>query len=194
MVHDGARGAGSPAGPGAVGSPSAVEDPEAAARELCLRLLTARARTRSELATALRGRKVPDDVARRVLERLDEVGLVDDREFAGQWVRSRHRSRGLGRRALAVELSRKGVAADAAEEALAEVDPASERARAEELVIRRLRAMTVASEDERVRAGRRLVGMLTRKGYSARLSYAVVRAALASYGADEDELGPADLD
>jgi regulatory protein len=192
VARDGAPGPGTQPAPGAPGEASDA-DVEGAARELCLRLLTARARSRSELGTALRGRGVPGEIAERVLDRLDEVGLVDDREFAGQWVRSRHRSRGLGRRALAVELHRKGVAADDAEEALAAVDPASERARAADLVASRLRTMTVRSAEERVRAGRRLVGMLGRKGYPAGLCHEVVRAALADLGADEDELGPADL-
>jgi regulatory protein len=94
-------------------------DPVAVAREICLRLLTDRSRTRKELAQALRRRGVPDDAADTVLERFDEVGLIDDAAFAGQWVRSRHTgSRGLGRRALAVELRRKGVADDVAERVL----------------------------------------------------------------------------
>lgn len=168
-------------------------DPEAVARDICLRLLTDRARTRVELAQALRRRGVPDEVSDRVLGRFDEVGLIDDRAFAGQWVRSRHQFRGLGRQAIAVELRRKGVDRETADEALAEVDPESERLRAFELVRRRLRTMPAAGPDDRVKAGRRLLGMLARKGYPAGLAYEVVRTALAEHGADEDELGPPDL-
>src|SRR5207248_3069772 len=76
-------------------------DPVAVAREVCLRLLSDRARTRRELAQALRRKGVPDDAANAVLERFDEVGLIDDAAFAGQWVRSRHSHRGLARRAIA---------------------------------------------------------------------------------------------
>jgi regulatory protein len=168
-------------------------DPDAVARGICLRLLTDRARTRVELAQALCRKGVPDEVLNRVLERFDEVGLIDDKAFAGQWVRSQHQHRGLGRTAIAVELRRKGVDREIADEALAEVAPESERLRAIELVRRRLRTMPVAGPDDRVKAGRRLLAMLARKGYPAGLSYEVIRAELAAHGADDDELGPADL-
>ena len=170
-------------------------DPVAIAREICLRLLTDRARTRQELAQALARKGVPDEAASVVLDRFAEVGLVDDAAFAGQWVRSRHTYRGLGRRAIAVELRRKGVADGVAKEALAEVDTESEDRRARELIDRKLRSMAVDTADQRATAARRLVGMLARKGYGAGTAYRVVREALAEQGADADELGPgADLD
>ena len=166
-------------------------DPVAAAREICLRLLTDRARTRHELAVELRRRGVPDDASTVVLERFDQVGLIDDAAFAGQWVRSRHGFRGLGRRAIAVELRRKGVADEVAGEALADIDAEAESRRARELVDRKLRSAAVATADERAVVARRLVGMLARKGYGASTAYRVVREALAAHGADAGELdGP----
>lgn len=166
--------------------------PEAVARTICLRLLTARARTRQELAQALRCKGVPDEVAGAVLERFDEVGLIDDGAFAEQWVRSRHAVRGLGRRALAVELRRKGVADDVAGDALAGVDAEAEDRRARELVDRKLRTIPADTEEQRVTAGRRLVGMLARKGYSGGTAYRVVREALTARGAELDELPDTD--
>ena len=167
-------------------APEPPADPVAVAREICLRLLTDRARTRQELADALARKGVPADAAAAVLDRFDEVGLIDDAAFAGQWVRSRHRNRGLGRRAIAVELRRKGVADEVAGEALAEIDAESEDRRARELVHRRLRSLTVNASDQRA-AARRLVGMLARKGYSSGTAYRVVREALAERGAEVDE-------
>lgn len=175
----------------ATGSP---EEQEAAAKEICLRLLTDRARSKHELATKLRQKGVADEIAEKVLERFDEVGLIDDQAFADAWVRSRHRARGLGRRAIAQELRRKGVAKEVADEALTEVDDAAEEQRARELVDRRLRTLTVTGPEDRQKAGRRLLGMLARKGYPPPIAYRVVRTALAEHGAEEDELGPADLD
>ncbi|MCE3553782.1 recombination regulator RecX [Pseudonocardia sp. RS11V-5] len=161
---------------------------------MCLRLLTDRARSKHELATKLRQRGIADEIADKVLERFDEVGLIDDQAFADAWVRSRHRARGLGRRAIAQELRRKGVAKEIADTALTEVDDAAEEQRARDLVDRRLRTMTVSGPEDRQRAGRRLLGMLARKGYPPPIAYRVVRTALAEHGAEEDELGPADLD
>jgi regulatory protein len=156
-------------------------------------LLTERARTRQELAQALRKRDVPDEAAGTVLERFDEVGLIDDAAFAGQWVRSRRAQRGLARRAIAVELRRKGVADEVAQEALAEVDTAAEEQRARELVDRKLRSMPADTPDRRVTAGRKLVGMLARRGYPGGIAYRVVREALAALGAEQDEIGEPDL-
>ena len=168
-------------------------DPVAAAREICLRLLTDRARTRKELAQALARRGVPDEAAETVLERFDEVGLIDDAAFAGQWVRARHRGRGLSRRAIAQELRLKGVDDETAGEALAEVDDGSEERRARELVDRKLRTMPADTPEQRTVAARKLVGMLARKGYGGGTAYGVVRQALADHGADTDELGDADV-
>ena len=44
-----------------------------------------------------------------MLDRLAEVGLIDDQDFAEQWVRSRHANAGKGKRALASELRTKGI-------------------------------------------------------------------------------------
>jgi regulatory protein len=172
--------------------PEPEADPVTVAREICLRLLTDRARTRQELAQALARKGVSADAAAAVLDRFDEVGLIDDVAFAGQWVRSRHAHRGLGRRAIAVELRRKGVADDVAAEALGEVDAESEARRARELVDRKLRSLAVDTPEQRASGGRKLVGMLARKGYGAGIAYRVVREALAEHGAGPDELGPSD--
>ena len=82
-------------------SGSAAADPEAAAREVCLRMLTAAPRTRAQLYSALSRRGVPDETAEAVLGRFAEVGLIDDAMFAASWVESRHHGRGLSARALA---------------------------------------------------------------------------------------------
>jgi len=170
-------------------------DPESVAREICLRLLADRARTRQELAQALCKKGVPDDAAAAVLERFNSVGLIDDEAFAEQWVHSRHTGRGLGRRALAFELRRKGVADDVAGEALAVVDAEAEERRARDLVERKLRSLRADTEEQRAVASRKLVGMLARKGYGGGIAYRVIREVLAAHGAELDELAsepPAD--
>ncbi|MEO8814838.1 MAG: recombination regulator RecX [Mycobacterium sp.] len=162
--------------------PSTSESPEPKreeqAKELCLRLLTTRARTRAELAGQLTKRGYPDDVSTRVLDRLMVAGLVDDADFAEQWVRSRRARAGKGRRALATELRTKGVDEDVIAGALSGIDPGAERDRAEELVRVRLRRETLSDGD--IRISRRLVGMLVRRGYSQSMAYDVVRVELAA--------------
>lgn len=146
---------------------------------MCLRLLTVRARTRAELEGQLAKRGYPDDVGATVLDRLAQVGLIDDEDFAEQWVRSRHANAGKGKRALAVELRKKGVDNDVIDAALADLDPAAERQRAEQLVRDKLRRERLAADDD-LKVTRRLVGMLARRGYSQSMAFDVVSVELAS--------------
>jgi regulatory protein len=151
-------------------------DPDSVARAICLRLLTQRARSRAELAKALAKRGVPDDAATRVLDRFAEVGLLDDAALAAGLAQAQHRERGLARRAVAAKLRERGLGEEV-ETALIGIDGDDERARAAQLVEKRLRSL--AGLPPEVQA-RRLVGLLARKGYSSGLAYAVVRAAMAT--------------
>jgi regulatory protein len=143
---------------------------EEAARVICLRLLTGGPRTRSQLAAALRKRRVPDDAA-----------------FARAWVESRHHGRGLARKALAAELRQRGVSDGEVRSAVGLLGPQDELATARRLVARRVAASR--GKPIPVRA-RQLMGMLARKGYPAGLAAQVVREALeqdqADSGSDTD--------
>jgi len=152
-------------------------DAEAVARKSLLDQLTGQARSRKELADKLATRLVPEPIATRLLDRFEEVGLIDDAAFARLWIASRGSDgRGLARRALAQELRRKGVGDEVAREALDEIDTDDEREAARALVRRKLRSMH--GLDGQVQT-RRLVGMLARKGYPAGLCFAVVREEVA---------------
>ena len=160
--------------------PPSISEPsrEEQARALCLRLLTARSRTRAELSGQLSKRGYPDDVRDRVLDRLAAVGLVDDTEFAEQWVQSRRAKAGKSRRALAAELHTKGVDNDVITAVLGGIDAGAERDRAEQLVRSKLQRETLGGDD--VRVSRRLVAMLARRGYGQNLACEVVLAELAA--------------
>lgn len=160
--------------------PPSTSEPsrEQQARALCLRLLTARSRTRAELQGQLAKRGYPEDVSACVLDRLAAVGLVDDSDFAEQWVRSRRANAGKSKRALAAELHTKGVDNEVITAALSGIDAGAERDRAEQLVRSRLRREALADDDARLT--RRLVGMLARRGYGQTLACDVVLAELAA--------------
>jgi regulatory protein len=153
-----------------------AEDPESVARKILLDQLTGRARSRHDLAAKLAQRNVPTDIATRLLDRFEEVGLVDDAAFAKLWVDQRQSGRGLARRVLAQELRRKGIDDEVAQEALDEIDPEDELESARVLVRRKLRSMRGLEEQVAVR---RLVGMLARKGHPGSVAYQVVREELA---------------
>lgn len=165
---------------------------EAQAKDVCLRMLTARARSRAELDEQLAKRGFTAAVRARTLDRLATARLVDDAEFARQWVRSRHLHSGKGRTAIAVELRNKGITADHATAALADLTRDDERDKAAEVVRRKLRGVDAdeiaGDRTVRDRLARRMVGMLARRGYPQGLAFDVVKEVLAEARADVEDL------
>ncbi len=145
------------------------------AREIALRKLETRDRTRAELADALRERATPEPVIDAVLTRLTEVGLVDDVRFARSWVESRQRTRSLAGRALTAELRRRGVDDDTVASAVDTIDPAGEEQRALQLARERVARSPGLSAQVLTR---RIVGQLARRGYDSAVCFRAVRAAL----------------
>jgi regulatory protein len=155
-------------------SEPAPRDQREWAREICLRLLSGRPRTRAELAKALAKRGIAAEVVAEVLDRYDEVGIIDDAAFARAWVESRHHGKGLARRALGQELRRRGVEQEHIQDALAELEVETEEVTARELVERKLR--TTRGEPDAI--FRKLVGMLARKGYPPGIAVRAVKDVL----------------
>lgn len=145
------------------------------ARTIVLRQLTMQARTRQELADALRRRGVPAEAADAVLDRMTEVGLIDDTEFARSWVDSRQQRRHLSRSALRRELQRKGVERDVVDEAVQNVSGDDEYAAALALAEKKLRS--VRGLDDQVQR-RRVAGALARRGFGADVVSSVLREIL----------------
>ena len=139
-------------------------DAESVARTIALRTLTARARTRHELEQSLHANNVPHAAIDAVLERLEEVGLVNDTSFAVDWVTSRQRRRRLSRRVLRRELQAKGVDSTEIDTALDHHYLEDDLKPARLLYERKLTAMSGLSRDVQYR---RLAGMLSRRGFDA---------------------------
>ena len=181
--------------PGSLADLGPEADAEQVARTIALRRLESAPRTRAELASTLAKRGVPAPVADAVLDRFTEVGLIDDAAFANAWVTSRHHGRGLGRRALAGELRRKGVDPELVAQAIDQIDGDDERERAVALAHRKAPGLAHLPQEK---ALRRLVGHLTRKGYAPGPAFEVSREALSEVAASAtdraDEAEPGDAD
>src|SRR5271169_5325736 len=162
-----------------------AQDPEARARQICLRLLTAAPRTRVQLAQAMHRGGVPAEAAEAILVRFADAGLIDDAAFARAWVESRHYSRGLSRRSLSAELRRNGVQNEEIREAVDALDPEQEVATARRLVERKMAGTRGQPPEARVR---RAAGM----------PFRLIREAMQDEGAeaaiDLDELNEPDAD
>jgi regulatory protein len=131
------------------------------ARESALVMLDYRPRTEREIAAGLKRKGYSEEVIATVIERLSDVGLIDDEKFAEQWVDSRLRSRLAGRARIAWELRGKGVNQETIEKALSEVDGEDEVRMARELVAKKMASLS--SPDEK--AVRRLTSFLRRRGF-----------------------------
>lgn len=154
------------------------------ARAVVLRKLTGSAKSRHQLAEALREREFEESVITAVLDRMEEVHLLDDADFARTWVRTRHEMKNLGRAALRRELKEKGIEDALAEEALEQIGAEDEDAAARELVAKKLRGTSIPfgngpeERKEREKHTRRLVSMLARRGHSPGAAFQIVREAL----------------
>lgn len=183
--------AGEQGGPGDPNAPNFGDpepDPVSVAQAIVYRQLTASAKSRLQLARKLAERNIPEDVAEAVLDRFQEVRLIDDAEFAEMWVRSRSQSRKLARGALRRELAEKGIDQDTATAALEQLSDADEEAAARSLVERKIRPGTdLADRAERDKAVRRLASMLARKGYQPSQAFRIVNDVLEARGAPDPD-------
>lgn len=137
------------------------------AMSAALRLIAYRPRSEAELRAKLAARGLHSQII-QTIDRLRELSLLDDEDFARSWVDSRNRNSPRGKRLLALELRQKGVQAQAAAGALTAMDEdeAAYRAGA-----RRARLLRTASLEE----FRRRVGeFLLRRGFSYETAAATV--------------------
>jgi regulatory protein len=144
------------------------------------RILSRRPHSVAEVRDKLWAAGIAEDEIDRALERLTELKLLDDLEFARQWVDERSRNKGLAGAALFNELQKKGVPAEVAQQAIDEAE-LDEEAQARELAAKYLRK--VSGKPPLVQA-QRIQGMLLRKGFSMESAVAGAKAALPPEGWD----------
>jgi regulatory protein len=149
-----------------------------------LAMLAARPRAARDLERMLVRKGEPAEHVAAAVERLISLGILDDAQFARQFIRAKIAGAGLSRRRLQSELWRRGVARDVIDAALAEVlveDEVDEDAQIAQVAAKKLR--TLRSADPAT-ARRRLYAFLARRGYEGSAIRRVMDALPAS-GEDE---------
>jgi regulatory protein len=142
-----------------------------AAHAAALHLLTARARTRTELERRLRQRGFEPDAIAETLQRLTAVGLVDDEALARDLASSRA-AQGVDTSVIAVELRDRGIDPAVAADAAAAAVPVEDREeRCRQLAGARLAKLQELSPPVQFR---RLTAFLTRRGYPPEIIETVV--------------------
>ena len=99
-----------------------VEDARERAYQQAMLFLSYRARSEAEIRKNLRKHEIPEAVIDLTLERLRQDGLANDDQFAQAWVENRATFRPRSRRMMAMELRQKGLADEAIQSAIQNVD------------------------------------------------------------------------
>lgn len=155
-----------------------AEDQRLGAIESALRLLAAGPRSERELRERLsRRRGFRDQAVDAAVARMRELGYLDDGAFARFWVESRQAGTPRSRRALAFELSRKGVGREELDAALEGVSDAEAAYDAAQRRMRSLRGV------DRQTFERKLGSFLNTRGFG----YGVARATIQRCWAEIDE-------
>lgn len=148
-----------------------ADDGAARAFELAVGALSRKERTASELEDWLRARDIPPDDLRAALERLAELGELDDEAFARRYAADKRELRGWGPERIRAALAFRGIDPALAAAAAEGESTADQVARAEALLARRVDPPC----DERSCA--RALGYLARRGYEYEVAYEAVRRA-----------------
>ena len=130
---------------------------ERRAKEKALWLISYRSHSKKELKDKIR-RTCDDSSAEKAVERMEELGLVNDEEYARQFARKLLQQKKMARRAAMLEMSRKGIDKETAEAALDEVD-VDHRENIRYIIEKKYRDIG----DEKIK--RRAVAALQRLGY-----------------------------
>lgn len=138
------------------------------AMQKALRQLERRPRSVSEISRYLQRKGFREAICQQVVARLQELGLLNDADFAERWVANRRTLRYRGERALRAELRQKGIAPELIEDALSGAkDELGEALRAEQaaraVLVRYLRHTDWPTFQ------RRLGGYLLRRGFASDL-------------------------
>ena len=124
--------------------------------------LAGRARSRREMEERLLRSGYRPCTVEMVLYKLEREHLLNDADFARQWVEARS-GRKLGRSRIAQELRRKGIDADEAEEALSAIGEDAQLADA--IALAEKAAARAKSDEDPRKTYQRIAAMLARRGF-----------------------------
>jgi len=162
----------------------AMEDQRREALDISFRLLALQARSRKELKDKLEHKSFDASVIADTLERLNELGYMDDRKFAAQRLNTL-RSQGKGREWIKADLKEKGITNETISGIFSEHEftPAEELAAASALADKKWKHLAGIPAQAAVR---RLAGFLNRRGFSSEAIAGALRHLRRTTG-EEDE-------
>lgn len=150
--------------------------------DAALTYLGARMRTETEVKDKLASLGYTEEDVLPVLERLRELGLVNDGDFAGEFVRTRRASGNVSKAHIRYQLMKHKADPDAIDEALGAVTPEEESASCLELAAKLARQKSGLPVRERKQ---KVLAALCRRGFSTETALGACRKL--DWGDDDDE-------
>ena len=147
--------------------------------DCAMRYLTARDRTVSEMQTFLDGKEYGEADVDATIERLTELGLLDDRRYAQRFVETRLASKPISRRHLFEQLKGHGLSDADIDEALALVEEETERENALAVAQKFARQFSALEPEKR---RERVLLRLEARGFSYDVARRVAEVALSEDG------------
>lgn len=159
---------------------AAEEERLAPIKAKAVRLINHRARSTAELRQRLLDAEFEPEGVEEVIDRCTASGMLDDAQFAQEWVRQREKNQKKSVAVLRRELQRKGIAQALIEDALAQVDEESQEQILEDLVTKKAGSVKTRPADRKEydKALRRVVGVAARRGFPQGLAMTYARRAL----------------
>ena len=159
---------------------AAEEERLAPIKAKAVRLINHRARSTTELRQRLLDAEFEPEGVEEVIDRCTASGMLDDAQFAQEWVRQREKNQKKSVAVLRRELQRKGIAQALIEDALAQVDEQSQEQILEELVTKKAASLKTRPADRKEydKALRRVVGVAARRGFPQGVALTYARRAL----------------
>ena len=148
------------------------------ALDRAVRMLAERSCSRREIERKLTLARFDPDVTDLVLFKLEKENLLNDREFAVQWVHSRSRKYGASR--IRQELRTKGIDGDIASEILEDLSEEEQLCQAVALAVKKIRSLQSSCEEKKWK--QRITAFLIRRGYSWDLALKAFEEAMRQSG------------
>lgn len=154
------------------------------ARRSVLNSLNAAPRTRQQLTELLLRKNISEAVITEVLDRFEEVGLINDTQYAEIYLHSRIRNRHSSARTVAMELSRKGIARETIDDAIEQLPEGTDEETAFAYATSQVHRHR--NEEPRV-AARKIAAKLARRGFPPSICFRVAAQVVADVGEVPEE-------
>lgn len=137
-----------------------------------LNFLSFRARSQYEINFYMLRKNWPEEIRKKIIDKLNQLKLINDEDFARQWIFSKSHSRPAGKALVKYELQKKGIAKEMIDRLLSEErTETTEEILAEKLCQKRLeRLKNLPSREKR----EKLFGLLSRRGFSSETAVEVI--------------------